>query len=85
MTKAKTWERRAKECQKKHRPKLKDWERYKFGDNIRFNEYVRHCELNNPVCLTTHPRDQAMNEVCFIDSIRSQDLTVEMFVRKCFF
>ena len=80
MGKEKTWERRANECKKKHRPKLKDWSRYQFGNNKRFDEYAKKCELNNPVCLTTQPRGQKMNELYFIDSIRAQDLSVELFV-----
>ena len=64
-----TWERRVEECKKKHRPKLKDWQKDKFG-TIRLNSFE---ELKGKY-LT--------NDQISIERIESRHLTVEDFIVK---
>jgi len=77
--KSKTWQRRAAEAQKKHRPKLKDWGRSKFAKSTKFEDFVQFCGLNNAVCTTSIPRHHDGENLTHIDSIRAQDLSVQDF------
>jgi hypothetical protein len=64
-----TWERRVQECKKKHRPKLKDWQRDEFGTK-RLNSFE---ELK-----FKYVTDDQLS----IERIESRHLTVENFISK---
>lgn len=64
-----TWERRVEECKKKHRPKLKDWQRDKYG-TLRLNNFE---ELK---------RKYLTHDETSIERIESRHLTVEDFILK---
>ena len=64
-----TWERRANECKKKHRPKLRDWERDGFA-TTRAADFMRLKEI-----YTTPEVDRC------IDRIKASELSVEDFIK----
>lgn len=59
-----TWERRADQCKKRHRPKLKDWGKDKFGTS-RISDFQNICSRVDDKC---------------IDRFKAGDISVDSFI-----